>query len=206
MAWDDGGVEVRTDRRTVAAAHLVVACSLVPVRTWRFDPVLPGAFGRAVAELGYGTVTKTAVQFAEHAWPRGYATTELASQRIYETTEDQGDGPPVLMAYTGGDGGRRLAALDEAARVATVVADVHTMYGIDAPSIAGVSRAWSNEPRFGGAYAAYRPGQVTAHWQVLREPCGPIHLAGEHVATWTGYLEGAVESGERVAARLLAGG
>ncbi|MEZ5250683.1 MAG: FAD-dependent oxidoreductase [Ilumatobacteraceae bacterium] len=32
---------------------------------------------------------------------------------------------------------------------------------------------------------------------------GPLHLAGEHVATWTGYLEGAVESGERVAARLL---
>jgi monoamine oxidase len=34
---------------------------------------------------------------------------------------------------------------------------------------------------------------------VLRRPHGRIWLAGEHVATWTGYLEGAVESGERVA-------
>jgi len=204
IGWRHDGVEVRTDRRVVRADHLVAACSLVAVRRWGFDPVLPEAFGRAVAELGYGTVTKTAVQFAEHAWPRGYATTELASQRIYETTEDQGDGPPVLMAYTGGDGGRRWAALDESARIATAVADVHTMYGIDAEPLAGVSRAWSNEARFGGAYAAYEPGQVTAHWQVLREPCGPLHLAGEHVATWTGYLEGAVESGERVAGRLVA--
>lgn len=203
VAWSDDGVEVLTDRRTLAADHVVFACSVVPMRSIRFDPVLPPDFGRAVAELGYGTVTKTAVQFAEHAWPHGYATTDLASQRIYETTEDQGDGPPVLMAYTGGDGGRRLAEHDEVARVATVVGDIRTMYGVDAPAIASTSRAWSIEPRFGGAYAAYRPGQVTAFWQSLREPCGPIHLAGEHVATWTGYLEGAVESGETVAARLL---
>ncbi|MEI7754253.1 MAG: FAD-dependent oxidoreductase [Actinomycetota bacterium] len=31
-----------------------------------------------------------------------------------------------------------------------------------------------------------------------------MHFAGEHTATWTGYLEGAVESGETVASRLLA--
>jgi monoamine oxidase len=203
VSWRDDSVDVTTDRRTIAADHVVFACSLVPLRSIRFDPVLPAEFGRAVAELGYGTVTKTAVQFAEHAWPNGYATTDLASQRIYETTEDQGDGPPVLMAYTGGNGGRRLAERDEAARVAIVVDDIRTMYGVEATPIAATSRAWSNEPRFGGAYAAYRPGQVTAFWQTLREPCGPIHLAGEHVATWTGYLEGAVESGESVAARLL---
>lgn len=203
VTWKPGAVEVRTDRRTLAADHVVFACSTIPMRTIRFDPVLSDAFGQGVAELGYGTVTKTAVQFAEHAWPNGYATTELASQRIYETTEDQGDGPPVLMAYTGGDGGRRLAAHDEARRVATVVADIRTMYGVGADPVASTSRAWSNEARFGGAYAAYGPGQVTAFWHALREPCGPVHLAGEHVATWTGYLEGAVESGERIAARLL---
>jgi monoamine oxidase len=31
-------------------------------------------------------------------------------------------------------------------------------------------------------------------------------LAGEHVATWTGYLEGAVESGESVAMAIHAAG
>ena len=57
--------------------------------------------------------------------------------------------------------------------------------------------------RFGGSYAVYEPGQVTAHWQVLREPWGRVHLAGEHVADCTGYMEGALESGETVAARIL---
>ena len=50
----------------------------------------------------------------------------------------------------------------------------------------------------------YRPGQVTAYWQVLRRAHGPLRLAGEHTATWTGYMEGALESGDRVAAEILA--
>ena len=132
------------------------------------------------------------------------ATTSLASQRVYEPTADQGGESGVLMAYSGGDGGRRLAVLDETHRIATVGDDLHEMYGIAGAPIGAFSRAWSNEPRYGGSYAAYGPGQVSAHWQILRQPCGPIRLAGEHVASWTGYLEGAVESGERVAREIVA--
>jgi monoamine oxidase len=81
--------------------------------------------------------------------------------------------------------------------------DIEAMYHLDSVPLGGFSRAWSGEPRYGGSYAVYGPGQVTAHWQVLREPCGPIWLAGEHTATWTGYLEGAVESGERAANQIV---
>ena len=84
--------------------------------------------------------------------------------------------------------------------------DVHDMYDLTEPPIGSFSRAWSTEQRYGGSYAAYGPGQVTAFWNVLRQPCGPIRLAGEHVASWTGYLEGALESGESVAAAILAAG
>jgi monoamine oxidase len=45
---------------------------------------------------------------------------------------------------------------------------------------------------------------VTAFWRVLREPHGRVHLAGEHAATVCGYVEGAVESGRRVAGEILA--
>lgn len=194
-----GGVTVHTDRGVHRGTHVVLACSLVPLRSVRFVPELPTPLALAVAELGYGTVTKTAVQFASRSWPAGYATTSLPSQRVYEPTADQPGDAGVLMAYSGGDGGRRLAAFDEAHRIARVSGDLREMFGVDSNPTGAFSRAWSNESRFGGSYAAYGPGQVTAHWQVLRRPCGPIRLAGEHVSTWTGYLEGAVESGERVA-------
>lgn len=205
VRWSADGVEVVTDRRVVTADRVVLACSLVAVRSIAFEPALPAPLAAAVGELGYGTVTKTAVQFAARTWSSGYATTESVAQRIYEPTIDQAtaDGPSVLMAYAGGDGGRRLAERDEADRMAVIEADMRSVHAIAAEVLGGFSRAWSAQPRFGGSYATYGPGQVTAHWAVLRQPCGPISLAGEHVAAWTGYLEGAVESGEAAAAHLL---
>ena len=114
------------------------------------------------------------------------------------------------MSYCGGDGGRRLAGLTESQRIAEIDADIRRIHGLGADDAAGgvqttgaFSRAWSAEPRYGGSYAVYSPGQVTAFWNVLRRPWGRVHLAGEHVATCTGYMEGAVESGETAARRIL---
>jgi monoamine oxidase len=207
IEWSDDGATVVLDAgsdgsvESIGADAVIVACSLRAVRQIDFDPPLPDGLSAAISELGCGTVTKTALQYSTRSWPAGYANNTLPSQRMYEPTEDQ-TGRPVLMAYTGGDGGRRLAADDEPCRMSAVAEDVRAMYGIDQP-LGGFSRAWSAEPRYGGSYAVYEPGQVLAHWHTLRSPCGAVHLAGEHVASWTGYMEGAVESGETVAERLL---
>jgi monoamine oxidase len=206
VRWSDTGVLLSTTRRELAADHVILACSLRGLTDVVFEPALPQPLARAMAELGYGTVTKTALQYPVRGWPQGYATTEQSTQRVYEPTIDQPGTEGILMAYTGGDGGRRLAMETELQRIRRVHADVSQMYELAGQPIGSFSRAWSSEPRYGGSYAAYGPGQVTAFWNVLRQPCGPIRLAGEHVATWTGYLEGALESGESVAAAILAAG
>ena len=47
-------------------------------------------------------------------------------------------------------------------------------------------------------------GGWTASGPALREPVGAIHWAGTETATrWTGYIDGAVSSGERAAAEVL---
>ena len=188
------------------ADALVLACSLVPLRTVRFDPPLPELMRRAINELGYGAITKTAVQFAARQWPSGYATTEGITQRIYEPTIDQPGESGVLMSYAGGEGGRDLSACTEHDRLALVEMEMRSIHGITAASTGGFSRAWSTEHRYGGSYAVYRPGQITTFWEALRNHHGRIWLAGEHVATFTGYLEGAVETGERVAEEIHAAG
>ena len=46
------------------------------------------------------------------------------------------------------------------------------------------------------------PGAWTGYGRVLREPVGRIHWAGTETATrWMGYLDGAIQSGRRAAAR-----
>ena len=80
--------------------------------------------------------------------------------------------------------------------------------------IAGIAagfngRAWTDrwvaDPWARGSYAAFLPGQYTRYYGYVGRPEGAIHFAGEHTATDNqGYLEGAVESGERCAEEVLA--
>ncbi len=206
VAQDSDRVTIHTDRRVLHADHVVLACSLVALRSVQFLEPMPALLQRAVRELGYGTVTKTSVQWSAREWPAGYATTERRAQRVYEPTAAQPGSAGILMAYCGGQGGHEWAALSETERVALAADEMRDMHHLGADALGGYSRAWSTEPRFGGSYAVYMPGQVTAFWEVLRQPWGRVHLAGEHVATCTGYMEGALESGETVAHRLVAAG
>ncbi len=206
LAQDADGVTVITDRRTLQVDHAVLACSLVPLRQVTFHDAMPPTLHRAVHELGYGTVTKTSVQWSAREWRPGYATTSGRLQRVYEPTAAQPGDTGILMSYCGGDGGHEWAALPEAERIQLAADGMRDMHGLTADVVGGYSRAWSTHPRFGGSYATYQPGQVTAFWDVLRQPWGRVHLAGEHVATCTGYIEGALESGETVATRLIDAG
>ena len=206
VAQDADGVTVHTSLRTLHADHVVLACSLVPLRSVDFHDALPPLLSRAVQELGYGTVTKTSVQWSARQWPAGYATTERRVQRVYDPTAAQPGEAGILMAYCGGDGGHEWATLTEPERLALAADEMRVMHQLTADSLGGFSRAWSTEPRYGGSYAVYEPGQVTEFWDVLRQPWGRVHLCGEHVATCTGYMEGALESGETVAHRLVDAG
>lgn len=60
--------------------------------------------------------------------------------------------------------------------------------------------AWILNPWSKGAYTCQRPGQYTSVFGAGSVPEGNVFFAGEHTSTyWFGYLNGAVESGERAA-------
>ena len=52
--------------------------------------------------------------------------------------------------------------------------------------------------------ATFATGGWTAAGPALREPVGLVHWAGTETATrWSGYIDGAISSGERAAAEAL---
>uniref|UniRef100_A0A4W5NM78 Amine oxidase n=1 Tax=Hucho hucho TaxID=62062 RepID=A0A4W5NM78_9TELE len=65
---------------------------------------------------------------------------------------------------------------------------------------------WCEEEYSGGCYTAYfPPGILTQYGKVLREPVGRLYFAGTETATeWSGYMEGAVQAGERAAREVRA--
>ena len=64
---------------------------------------------------------------------------------------------------------------------------------------------WAAEPWSRGCpVAVMAPRALTSTGTTLREPVGPIHFAGTETAVeWTGYIEGALESGERAAREVI---
>ena len=75
-----------------------------------------------------------------------------------------------------------------------------------AKPIAYIEKNWSEEPWTRGCYVGYTPpGVLTDYGPWIRKPIGRIHWAGAETSDyWNGYMDGAVRSGERAAAEVLA--
>ena len=200
-------VEVGGDR--VDADHCVVAAPLPPLRAVDFVPALPTALAEAIASLQYGIGTKTLVQYDSRVWRKqgfdGDTFTDLPISTTWEATDGQPGRAGVLLVYTMGDPGAAFTSLTDAHRIQDVAAQLDRIYpGSRAHLRHAVTVAWAREQYTGGTYTAYAPGQVTRFWRELRRPIGRIHFAGEHTDAFTGYMEGALRSGVRVA-RAIAG-
>src|SRR5262249_32334328 len=94
-------------------------------------------------------------------------------------------------------------------RRAAIVARVVDFLGKEgADPIDYLDNDWPSEPWTRGCYGANMgPGTLTTLGPALREPCGRVHWAGTETSpAWSGYIEGAIRSGERAAAEVLARG
>lgn len=204
----DKGVVVATATGELVDADCVIVTVPFPVvRAITIAPPLPATVARAVAELGMGTITKVFVQYDQRVW-RDHdirdMETDLAPQRFYEPTVAQPGSHGILTAYVGGQCGAAMASKTPTERerdVASGIAEI--VPGAASCEVAWASQAWPAEPLSRGAYAVYAPGQVTQFWEAIRQPAGRVVFAGEHTATVTGYMEGAIESGYRAADQSL---
>jgi monoamine oxidase len=117
------------------------------------------------------------------------------------------DGKPgILMGFIEGNAARKLASVPVAERRAAVLRCFGRYFGERAERpVHYVDKAWSEDPWSRGCYAGYFPtGVWTSFGRALRAPVGRIHWAGTETATeWNGYIEGAVQSGERAAEETL---
>ena len=99
--------------------------------------------------------------------------------------------------------GRELSA-DERRRA--VIDHLVRLFGKEAASpIDYIDRDWTAEAWSRGCYVGIMPPRLmTRVGAALRAPVGRVHFAGTETATrWVGYLDGAIEAGERAAEAIL---
>ncbi len=70
--------------------------------------------------------------------------------------------------------------------------------------VRGQLHDWNADPYSNGGFSNTPPGYVLNHMRHIATPEGKIHFAGEHASPWLGFIEGALESAERIAQELNA--
>ncbi|PWB76369.1 MAG: hypothetical protein C3F07_03750 [Anaerolineales bacterium] len=196
---------------TVRSAFAILAIPLTMARLIGFDPPLPPAHRRMVNEVSYGAVTKVMIEYRKRFWDEvgwnGRLATDAPIVYTWHATSHIEHERGILTAYTGGDHAVELSALSDDERIQAAVATIEKVFPRSSDLIEHTETvAWLNEPYTRASYMALAPGQVTAHWMTLFEPAGRLFFAGEHATAIQGYMEGAVESGQRAAATILANG
>jgi monoamine oxidase len=210
IAQSGGAVQVVTDRATYTGRHVVVAVPPALLAGIEFVPGLPALRTQLHQRMPMGIVIKCQAVYDEPFWRKdglaGYANSDTDPVRLTFDNSPPGDGPGVLLGFIEGDAARRWIGRSAADRRAAVLDNLATLFGPRARDARDyVELSWANETWSGGCYEGYMPpGVLTAYGPLLREPVGRIHWAGTETSDyWTGYLDGAVRSGERAAREVL---
>jgi monoamine oxidase len=194
---------------SISSGYAILAIPLTTARLLQFDPPLPPAHQAMVQGVSYGSVTKVLIQYQRRWWREkrwnGHLMNDDPLACTWEPTGEQAGERGLLTVYTGGEPGAAFARLSDAERIIAAVAALDRLFpGTRSLVEHAETIAWPNEPYTRGAYMALAPGEVGRFWDTLFAPAGRLYFAGEHAAVCQGYMEGAVESGQRVARELLA--
>jgi monoamine oxidase len=211
ITQDADGVTVAADGLSVRARRAIVAIPLAIASSIVYEPMLPVDRALLHHRMPSGAVIKISIIYDEPFWRadglcgQSAAPGSLATLTIDACTNTADLG--IMCVITEGPAARRLTNMDEADRKAAVIAEVVDRFGSKAKSpLEFHEQNWTTERYSGGGMISHAPtGVLTEFGYTLRQPCGRVHWAGtESSAIMCGWIDGAIRSGERAAAEVMA--
>jgi monoamine oxidase len=211
VEWSGDRVCVETDAGAVTARRAVIAVPPALIGLIDYRPSMPSDRQHLVQRMPHGDVIKCMACYDEPWWRADGLSGQVASNVdpaivCYDNTPQSGR-PGALLVFVESRNAQALRRLPAGERRRAVVDCLVRYFGPRARQTSGwLEQDWSTEQWTRGCYGAHLPpGTWTRFGPALRAPVGPLHWAGAETATrWAGYMDGAVESGERAAAEVLA--
>lgn len=163
---------------------------------------------KAIRELHYVSSTKIGLQFKQRFWEReglqgGKLMTDLPIRfAAYPSHLIGSSGSGIIMAsYTWEDDTLSWDNLKEGDRIRNALDNLAVVHGNQVYEyfLTGASHSWSQYPFSGGAFSMFKPNQETELFPFIPVPEGRVHFAGDHTSLAPGWIEGAIQSGIRVA-------
>lgn len=211
IGWDERGATVSADpdaggRVELRARRVIVAVPPALAGRIRYRPGLPADRDQLTQQVPMGAVTKVFAAYPTPFWrDRGLSGQAIDPSGPVSLTVDASPPsgtPGVLLGFLEADHARALARVPAADRHRVVLAAFARAFGTRAADpVEVVERDWAAEPWSRGCYGGHLGvGVWTRFGPSLARPVGPIHWAGTETAVrWSGYLDGALRSGERAA-------
>ena len=211
IAHGRGGVVAAGGGRTVRATEVIVAVSPALAARIEFEPALPPAREALAQRMAMGAYMK-GVAVYDRAWWRdrglsGFAVADRGPIQLVVDAGPRGGEPGVLVAFVTGSPALEMTRLAPDARRAAVLEALAAVIAPEASAPASyrdfnwLEERWSR----GAPVGLMGPGTLSRLGPALREPNGPVHWCGTDTATeWNGYMEGAVQAGERAAREITA--
>lgn len=164
-----------------------------------------------VRAIGHGFGDKVLRALRHPLLTRTRSQRDDLSGRLVGRTDHGRDAPNqtngVLVGFFDSDAALTHADFSLEARREVVLETLADHFGpLARQPLAYLDHDWTSTRWSKGCYGAFTPpGVLAGYGEWLRRPIGPLHWAGTETSpVWTGYIEGAIRSGERAAAEVLA--
>lgn len=201
-----GIVTVKTETESFRADACICTAPIASLNKIKFNPPLPTAQSEAAQKLIYSRIIKNSVLYENRFWKdeNFSMVSDVTSHFYFHSTQNQQGKEGILTAYAIGEKADVLASQSDERRMRKITNDL-TDFNENAPKFAkGIATyAWQRDKYTNGAYALYRPGQWFGIRPILQRPHLKVLFAGEHLADWQGFMEGAIETGEAAAQSLM---
>ncbi len=212
ISQSDAGVTVESDKGKWEAEFAIVCLPPPLALRIQYTPILPPEREILLQHMPMGSVVKYWVAYEKPFWrARGYSglitSDELPSNLVCADSSLSDAGPGFLVGFMEASGGVLWSGKGKDARRKEVTGQLERFFGAEASLVIDYEdQDWASDPWSRGCYVASpAPGILSSVGASIRVPHGRVHWAGTETAErWAGYIDGAVRSGDRAAAEVLA--
>jgi monoamine oxidase len=204
-----------TNRLT--ADYLICAIPLTVLRRIEVSPPFSPEKRRVIEQHSYESATRVFLQARGLRW-RGERLSGFGfsdhPEAIWRPTFNQSHGRmpsgqmggrDILVSYLSGEQARRVAAMNKDERITSTLDRFEKIFpGLHENFEGGASYCWDEDEWARGAYSILKPQEMFSLLPHVARPEGRVYFAGEHASAWPGWMQGALESGNRAAKEINA--
>jgi monoamine oxidase len=183
--------------QTITADRLLCTIPFSVLRQVELPASLSQLKRDIISNQRYDAVSRVYLQAKKRSWEEkgmsGFAFTNEAVE-IWQPTWSQPGPRGILMTYARPGEAERIASLKEADRISSTLTQLDGIFpGLRENFEGGTSKVWMEDEWSRGAWSFVNPRDFVR----VTAPEGRIHFAGEHLSSWSSWMQGALWSGLR---------